>query len=63
MGKAFPTRAATNDAPSLDEVKHQVVSAARNMSNGDVLELADALHNVLRERRAAAADLEIVGPR
>lgn len=39
---------------SFDALKHLVVSASRFMPKGEVLELADALYDALRERRAAS---------
>lgn len=62
MGKAFPIATTADEALSFDDLKHLVVSASRSLPKGDVLELADALYDELRERRAAAADLEIAGP-
>jgi hypothetical protein len=39
---------------TLEALKNLVVSASRLMPKGDVLELADALHDALRERRCSS---------
>lgn len=45
---------------SLEALKHLVVSASRLMPKADVLELADALHDALRERRCLSDALVAV---
>lgn len=63
MDKAFPIASTSNAATSFDDLKHLIVSASRYLPKGEVLELADALYNEVRERRAAAADLRLPAPR
>lgn len=63
MDKAFPIANTCSAARSFDDLKHLMVSASRYFSKGEVLELADALYNEVRERRAAAADMQIAGSR
>ena len=55
MGQAFQTTDFSNDTASFERLKHLVVSASRHLPKGDVLELADALHDELRDRRGAVA--------
>lgn len=56
MSKAFGQ---SNEPLPFADLKHMVVSASRLLPKGDVLELADALHDVLRDRRCAAQSDEL----
>lgn len=53
MRNQFAVADASPELISFDALKHLVVSASRFMPKGEVLELADALYDELRERRAA----------
>ncbi len=44
----------SDDTVTFDELKRMVVSVSRQMAKGDILELADALHDELRQRRDLA---------
>lgn len=51
MRQVFASIGHSNEVISFDDLKHLVVSASRSLPKGEVLELADALHDALRERR------------
>lgn len=54
MDKTLPGIGRSNEPIPFADLKHMIVSASRHLPKRDVLELADALHDVLRERRCAA---------
>jgi hypothetical protein len=58
MHKPLTTVDAGVEQVSFEALKHLVVSASRLMPKGEVLELADALHDALRERRASGERLD-----
>jgi hypothetical protein len=51
MNQNFHIAAFSNDPVSFDELKRAIVRISRQMAKGEILELADALHDELRERR------------
>lgn len=62
MDMTLPVIEQFNEPIAFADLKHLVVSASRRLAKGEVLEIADALHDVLRERRCAAEidDVEAV---
>ncbi len=52
MSEFKPLAAQPLTAEELDGLKKQIFTAARRMSNEQILDLADALHDVIRARQA-----------
>lgn len=51
MDQNFRVAAFSGETISFDELKRIIVQASRQMAKGEILELADALHDELRQRR------------
>lgn len=54
MSQNFQASPLLEEMISFHDLKHVVVLASRSMAKGEVLDLADALHDELRRRRDSA---------
>ena len=52
MSEYVPLSATPLSADEAADLKKQIFTAARRMSNEQVLDLADALHDIIRARQA-----------
>ena len=52
MAQLTPLSAQPLSAGDVDDLKKQIFTAARRMSNDQVLDLADCLHDIIRARQA-----------
>lgn len=59
MSQNFQVTAFSDETVSFEELKRMVVQVSRQMAKGEILELADALHDELRQRRDSRAVREL----